>query len=504
MDSNYFVEYKDTYSDSVVKTICAFLNSHSGRIVIHFTKLDADDSWIVLRGRIREDLEDSIWAFSIDENGKLIDVKSENPEVVYKNVSYYFFEEDERSLKMYIDIIKPEVDNVFFCVRRKVRKSFDKTEGIDNEQSTNKEFAYDYYFRIEDRNVKPNNTYLPYLEKVKRYNFPIIRDYEPAEYSAKKEFKTVRDENKVVFQVVGELPHGNCFYKYMDLESALRCLERKKHGGKTIKNPNIRFVEPTNWDDQYEGRFYTAHYRSDEGNGVHNDINSMDAPFLYACCFSSKRENEAAWVLYSHNRSGLASRCVEFTINRMKLREELVKNLKNCALYIGAVQYMNKEKIDNIPFPSIGNDNHRNVDYDKYFKPFIRESYLNLLLLKRPAFEHEKEIRFFIVPNDCEGKQKTRKVEDGKYSPNEKPYHYDVDIDWVEVIDSVKYDVNCTEYEVSLLQSSLNKLAMEKKKKDKLKKAEYEALLAKLTLKQFNPYKDESLKQGPITIVTNQ
>lgn len=39
-------------------------------------------------------------------------------------------------------------------------------------------------------------------------------------------------------------------YKYMDIETAILCL----------KNNNIRFVEPTLWQDKYESRFYTADY----------------------------------------------------------------------------------------------------------------------------------------------------------------------------------------------------------------------------------------------------
>lgn len=74
----------------------------------------------------------------------------------------------------------------------------------------------------------------------------------------------------------------------MDLESAIRCL----------KNGNIRFVEPTRWDDKFEGRLYRANYS--------NVCTSNDqVPLLYACCLSQKARNEAAWKIYTHGKTGL-------------------------------------------------------------------------------------------------------------------------------------------------------------------------------------------------------
>ena len=62
---------------------------------------------------------------------------------------------------------------------------------------------------------------------------------------------------------------GACFFKYLDLESALLCLKYK----------NIRFAEPTRWEDKYEGRFYQAKY----ANVCKDD---KCTPLLYACCIS--------------------------------------------------------------------------------------------------------------------------------------------------------------------------------------------------------------------------
>lgn len=459
-------EYKTRYSHkftNIPNIICAFLNTDGGKIYVGY-----------------------------NDNGENIGV--DEPDSVLRNINI----DIQRYFPQWMSYIKSNVltDGEKKCVVINVRK-------IEKEQYG---YAYlnvngqkVYYFRVGDRTIKTDEEHAPYWEVVGKYDLPIHDDYEPSDANKKEKFVQLKKQQEVAYKRIGLLPPGKNLYKYMDLESALLCLEKKVKGGKIEKSPNIRFVEPTSWDDQYEGRFYNACYKSKDGK----DVDPKITPFLYACCFSSKRENEAAWVLYSHNRTGLASRCVEFTLNRMKLREELVKNQEKCSLYIGAVQYLNKEKIDIVHQQTIGKDGSLNVEYDKYFNPFTKECYLNLLLLKRSAFEHEKEVRIFIIPNDEMGNLKTRRNADGKFPQGVRPHSIYINIDWVEVIDEVRIDKNCTDYEFSLLQNSLNELVKARKKKDNLKKREYEELLSKFQLKKFDPYKDDSLEQGPLTIVTN-
>ena len=55
-------------------------------------------------------------------------------------------------------------------------------------------------------------------------------------------------------------------YKYMDFETAIICLT----------SSSIRFVEPTEWYDKYEGRFYNANY-------IRICKDTYLTPILYAC-----------------------------------------------------------------------------------------------------------------------------------------------------------------------------------------------------------------------------
>lgn len=511
MEAKKFNRIKDRLIDDVSKQFCAVLNSGSnGSFKIPLAKYYGKYQWdldfeqyieIDNKQTIINGLRNKLWAFSKDENDSAIDI-----ELIVRNVcnNINMILPSNSVFERTVMVKASTFDNVFFCIKKINRKPRCVKCLTKNGQNEEK-YVYDFYFQVGDSIIGTNRSHLRYFEKIVKSDdssmLPIIKKYEPSEYNIKKQFVEAREKNHVVFEIIGEQKSGNALYKYMDLESALLCLERKVKGKKVEKEPNLRFVEPTSWDDQYEGRFYNACYIHDDGNGNIVDLEPKDAPFLYACCFSSKRENEAAWVLYSHNRKGLASRCVEFKLNRMKLWVQLVKNLQYSSVFIGSVQYLNKEKIDHVHEKEIGKNNLPNEDYDKYFRPFTKECYLNLLLMKRSVFEHEKEVRVFIVPNNEIGQEKTRRGTDGKFPENVKPRSIYVNIDWVDVIEEVKIDNNCTEYEIGLLQNKLNALA--KKKKKELGKEDYDKLLSRLQLKKFDPYKDESLSQGPITIVTN-
>ena len=54
----------------------------------------------------------------------------------------------------------------------------------------------------------------------------------------------VKDEHRANLFYLGQAYKNDIVYKYQNLESALLCL----------KNKNIRFVQPSEWEDKYEGR----------------------------------------------------------------------------------------------------------------------------------------------------------------------------------------------------------------------------------------------------------
>ena len=231
----------------------------------------------------------------------------------------------------------------------------------------------------------------------------------------------------------------------MSLDTALISL------GKYPKIGSLRFAEPTCWEDRYEGRFYNAVYSNTSGSlsGKKPD------PVVFGCCFTTKQDNEAAWKIYTYGKTGLGSICVEFKINKYKLRSALVKGcILGSNMYVGMVNYLPQDIIDTLHKPNLNSNHHRviNPDYSKFFSRFTIYNYINLLLLKRDAFDHEKEMRYFIKPPIIGDKSYVNKknVFVQKNSP------IDVPIDWIPLIEEVRIDSKCSDLEYSLLEDRIN------------------------------------------------
>ena len=142
-------------------------------------------------------------------------------------------------------------------------------------------------------------------------------------------------------------------------------------------------------------------------------------------------------------------------MNFEELYRQLTTNLSNCVLYIGLVKYLDKRIIDHIHEPQRAIDEmfirakeSDNPYYYHFFREFSIDHFLNLMLLKRDAFEHEHEIRLFIVPNSQESVEKRKFVE----------------LNWVDLIEQVRIDCHCSDKEKEKLQKALNQLYTQKKK----------------------------------------
>ncbi len=280
------------------------------------------------------------------------------------------------------------------------------------------------------------------------YNNPLTRYY----YSVDEKFYRRNGTNKITFDVeierrrlahinslkqvrgdyyqIGNYAKGGYFYKYMGLETAILC----------IKSSTIRFNEPCNWKDKYEGHFYLAN--------ILGESSSEKNPITLACCLTNKENNEAAWKIYSYDAKGWNSHCVQFKINKVRFREQLIKAIKdNYKLYEGVVSYKSESILYNLHLKSTNNGKpYYTPLFHCFFDKFDLESYLNLLLLKRDAFMHEQEVRMFIIP-----KENSQQQVKGKFGP------VDLAINWSEVIEEVWIDSKCTELQKLILEKILFK-----------------------------------------------
>lgn len=388
------VEYKLRYTPTIVNDICAFLNSNAGTIVLGY-----DEKKECAGVRDAHRLVDHLYH---DINNSIIPDAMDS---VHLDVKTY---EGKDVVEIHVDY-RP---HFVYAVKKSERPM--------------------YYVRIGDTTVQ-----VPTKEHVQRrlnqsvHGLSVSLKYEPSDKDQRETFSELARNRNVVFSKMGDLSRGNFLYKYMSLEAALLSLENK----------NLRFIEPSSWDDAYESRFYNAKY--------HNVVNGYEnSPKLYACCMTSKSENEAAWNIYSHNAVGLASRCVRFKINRNKFRNSLVSNLQDCTIYIGDVKYTSRWVIDNIDKRQYPDGTP--TDYGKYFTYFTQDNYINLLLLKRPEFDHEKEVRLFIVdPNT------SRQPKYWRGNKGTKPDPKMVPLDWANILEGVDIDMKCSDYEKMLLVRAL-------------------------------------------------
>lgn len=410
MESIYkdFIEY--SLSDDMVSDICALLNSLGGNIVI--AKTD-------------------------DEMHKALKEK-------WKNLSNLYYEM-VKNLEGHFSFLHFNLSDCVF-IRRQKRKNVSSTIievkpafPYDGVIVYNMETTIHYFIHGKKVSIKFNDHNLPFInDYIKRGRWPLPHAFSTPlrdQVSYTIDLNRIKKENNASYYWLNEVNNLDYLYKYMSLTNAMLCLN----------NSNIFFNQPACWDDQYEKRFYNAKY-------VLNEMTFIPT-HLFACCFTSRQNSEAAWHIYSHNKEFSKSIVVEFKLNFQKLLEQLIIHLKDCDLFIGKVKYLDEIIIDNLHKPKFTsgklNDNLEidNPYYYYYFERFSRDSFLDLLLLKRDAFEHEQEIRFFIVPKSQEALKMNKLV----------------NINWIDIIEHVRIDGKATDEEKEKLENVLNRLLEEKK-----------------------------------------
>ena len=271
-------------------------------------------------------------------------------------------------------------------------------------------------------------------EEFKLKNIEFFKD-------VRNKFDSILDKNKVSYFNIGSLVGSN-YYKYMDLETALICLETK----------SLRFAEPSLWQDNYESRFYNANYNTILAGRKETEV----CPLIYSTCLTGKKNNEAAWKIYTYGKVGLGARCVEFTLSKSELRKELISSLKDFSIYEGLVSYVWEGDVDRMHQKTIRKNKkiENNLWYQFFFTHFGMTEYLNLMLLKRDAFEHEQETRIMLVPNNPTIEKGKKHVKNGKTIYGS---HKDVTIDWGKIIKEVRYSDSCTDVEIKLLKDAVRK-----------------------------------------------
>jgi hypothetical protein len=305
--------------------------------------------------------------------------------------------------------------------------------------------------------------------------FKEVFNYDPKSRDKKQNeaFRNERVSHSKKYKEIGSFATGASYYKYFPIATAIKCLE----------SGTMAFVEPSRWNDAYESLFYEANYSLVSPN-------YKDHPRVFATCATNKKYDEPAWRIYS----GEDNVCVQFELDRFKLRFALLKVLDdNDSIYEGMIQYTSKYVINNIDkkkrISTKTGLEINNKFYDEFVahngKPFNIDNFLNLLLLKRDDFEHEKETRFFIIKN----MDVVNEAEKAKETPTETSdatkreivvNRGEVlvlrDINWIDILKSITINVESSSMPYGMLKKTIDQL-IDNKIIDPVLKAEYKKKL---------------------------
>ncbi|WP_157981823.1 DUF2971 domain-containing protein [Aliidiomarina soli] len=194
-------------------------------------------------------------------------------------------------------------------------------------------------------------------------------------------------------------------YRIISIERLIELFSNKKN----------LLVSPRKWEDPFENFILKSKARLSDGKIV--DFGFRDN--FYGQCWTRHKASDAMWRIYSPESSGVRIRT---TIP--KLANSLAVGLhpwQNVQCFIGKVKYLNNKKM---------------MDFaNTVFKGKINPEAYELaktLLIKRPAFKHENEVRLLYFEK-----------ESGKSGSI-----YEYDIDPHSLIDQIMIDprLDCSEF----------------------------------------------------------
>lgn len=194
------------------------------------------------------------------------------------------------------------------------------------------------------------------------------------------------------------------------------------HLAEWFESKKFVLLSPSKWEDPFEKYLMEKIFPDKEKL-------SYEKGRMYGLCFSKVGISDALWKIYSPNQFGI----------RIKTSPLLLANAINTApslaagrTYIGPVNYFPTKKIkDEAKTLKLRIENKRETD-----------DVANIMLLKRNAFSHEKEIRIIHITHDN--------------GPRSEMLQFDIDPH--SVIKSIVIDPRATEQRVKALTKYFKEL----------------------------------------------
>lgn len=154
-------------------------------------------------------------------------------------------------------------------------------------------------------------------------------------------------------------------YRIMPVIRLLDCFENNK----------LALVPPRKWDDPFENLLLSSKVMT--SNGETGNSNPFSES-IYGQCWTTHRETDAMWRIYSHDKNGAKVRTTPRKLIEALASSDSISGESNS--FIGKVKYQTKKDLVN-SLMSINTFRTKNSDFAKS------------LMYKRREFSHEKEVR---------------------------------------------------------------------------------------------------------------
>jgi hypothetical protein len=152
-----------------------------------------------------------------------------------------------------------------------------------------------------------------------------------------------------------------------------------ERGLETIIGKKLTLVRPSLWDDPYENALYQTPIQTDKGENI--SVEPL-RDCLYAQCWTEDGNSDALWRIYSPYKNGFRATT---TVGKLlkAISEKQAVPVRKCDCFIGKVNYCHQEIVEEL---------FSRIDISD-FTDSTGLRPIKFLLIKRNAFQHEREVR---------------------------------------------------------------------------------------------------------------
>lgn len=196
-----------------------------------------------------------------------------------------------------------------------------------------------------------------------------------------------------------------------------------------IKSRENGLVHPSKWDDPFENFFLKNNAQMANGEIV--SLSSISESW-YGQCWTKNKDSDAMWRIYSAGKTGVR---VETTVRKLFVSfYDASDRFASLKYMIGSVEYKSRSEIESF----LGSTTFLQLSLGGQSREFAKT-----LLIKRPEFEHENEVRLLF-----------QDVDKIKGSHGVATFHFD----WANILSEVALDPRLTESQFITEKQNLESL----------------------------------------------